>query len=142
MELCDHVNDCLVCADVHLVAHFLQQQVELAKAEPVLPSAQSLWWKSQLRAKQKAVEQATRPITLVRKLAYLVCGVTLLLFIVASAPAGEWLANVFKDPLLLQAVRAGHFRAFAIALGGGSIMSALLASIYMLWIENRGNSVV
>jgi hypothetical protein len=78
-----HVSRCSVCADAVLVAEFLEETNRLSEAELVsLPSSEFLWWKSQLRAKQRAMNQATRPIEFLKVLAYAAGSVTLLWFLV------------------------------------------------------------
>ncbi len=73
-----HAANCPVCADVALVAQFLQQEDEAAKAEASLPGAGLIWWKAQLLARRAAAERAIEPIAMVEKVAC-ACGVLSLL---------------------------------------------------------------
>jgi len=59
----DHVAQCRSCSDVALVMHTMQQARAQANT-PALQAPGTLWWRAQLRRRQQAVEQATRPIVL------------------------------------------------------------------------------
>jgi hypothetical protein len=73
-----HVENCVVCSEVVLVAQFLREEHAALSAEMKLPDAGLVWWKAQLRARREAVELATRPIALAERFA-VACGMAVLL---------------------------------------------------------------
>ena len=73
-ELRDHLSECSDCADLALVAGFLQNeneivQQELSRGDVHLPSASFLWWKSKLRARREAQDKALQPVRIAEKAA-------------------------------------------------------------------------
>jgi hypothetical protein len=64
-----HIAQCPVCAEVALVAQFLQREDELASVEAALPEAGLVWWKAQLLARRAAAERAAQPIAIVERVA-------------------------------------------------------------------------
>jgi hypothetical protein len=73
-ELRDHLAECTDCADLALVAGFLQREneiihEELRSGDAHLPSASFLWWKSKLRARREAQETALQPVRIAEKVA-------------------------------------------------------------------------
>ena len=65
-----HVAACPVCADVALVARFLNEQGDLARSEAALPEAGLVWWKAQLKARRTAAQEAAQPIAIVESAAW------------------------------------------------------------------------
>jgi hypothetical protein len=134
-DLRDHARDCPLCADVLVVAEFLQQEAIAAKDAPHLPSAGLVWWKSQLRAREMAVRRATRPLTVAMILATLACGAALLWFLAGAAqtPAGN--ATRMSVGHFSQVLLSGDVLVFGLALTGSAIFCVLLGSLYLLWAE-------
>lgn len=64
-----HAQDCSICADAVLAAHFLREMQATDLAEARVPDAGWMWWRAQLRARRAAAQRATQPITLVEHLA-------------------------------------------------------------------------
>jgi len=62
-ELRQHATGCESCAEVMLVAQFLQQEAQLAESEAKLPTANFLLWKTEIIQRQRASQQAARPVT-------------------------------------------------------------------------------
>jgi hypothetical protein len=72
-ELRTHVATCRVCADLALIAQVIDDE----RARPVdvaLPSAGTVWWRAQLRARQDAVRESGRPITIAHGMALAAAG--------------------------------------------------------------------
>src|SRR5262252_1418897 len=67
-DLRNHVMTCGVCKDIVSVAPALHDEHDLAIAETRVPSAGLVWWRAELRARQKAVHAAQRPLTLASSL--------------------------------------------------------------------------
>jgi hypothetical protein len=84
-ELREHLAECSDCADLALVAGFLQHENEIVQqelsggeskalaldgaGEVHLPSASFLWWKSKLRARREAQEKVLQPVRIAEKVA-------------------------------------------------------------------------
>lgn len=134
-DLRDHARDCPLCADVLVVAEFLQEESIAARQEPLLPGAGLLWWKSQLRAREIAVRRATRPITVAAILSTLACGVALFWFLTESAQAPAGIATRMSVGHFSQILWNGDVLAFALALTGSSIFCVLLGSLCLLLAE-------
>jgi hypothetical protein len=61
-DLIAHVATCDMCADLAVVTSAIEDDRE--SGVPVgLPSAGTVWWRAQLRARQEAVKDVGRPIT-------------------------------------------------------------------------------
>lgn len=56
-ELRQHWSDCPSCSEAVLVAEFLN-----AQAEPEVPAAGLVWFKSELRRRQDAMDRAMQPL--------------------------------------------------------------------------------
>jgi hypothetical protein len=74
-ELREHAATCSLCADVALIAQVIEEDADWIRgrsnnndeasmpAPPQLPSAGTVWWRAQLRARQDAAKTVGRPIT-------------------------------------------------------------------------------
>jgi hypothetical protein len=71
-EMRAHVATCPVCADLALIAQVIED--ERAKPDVVLPGAGTVWWRAQLRARQDAVRESGRPITIAHGVLLAVAG--------------------------------------------------------------------
>jgi hypothetical protein len=72
-ELRAHAATCPVCADLALVAQAIDDD-RAESMEPSLPSSGTVWWRAQLRAKQDAVRESGRPITIAHAVLLAVAG--------------------------------------------------------------------
>lgn len=61
-ELREHAASCEVCSDLALIAVAIEADAAAGPVPPV-PSAGTVWWRAQLRARQEAAEIVVRPIT-------------------------------------------------------------------------------
>jgi hypothetical protein len=62
-ELVDHVASCEVCRDVLVVAAAMREDHDAAWQEASLPSSGQVWWRAEMRARQQAIRDASRPIS-------------------------------------------------------------------------------
>lgn len=70
-ELADHVASCTICQDVVTVASAMQKDHDDAWREANVPSSGQMWWRAELRARQDAIREASRPITVAQGVAAL-----------------------------------------------------------------------
>jgi hypothetical protein len=74
-DLRAHAAGCSVCAELALVAEAIDHDTNLARADvPELPSSGTVWWRAQLRARQDAVRESGRPITVAHGMLLAVAG--------------------------------------------------------------------
>ena len=68
-ELRVHVASCETCAELAIAARAIDEEAEATRPlSQDLPSAGTVWWRAQLRARQEAVRDAVRPMTAVHTL--------------------------------------------------------------------------
>jgi len=71
-ELRAHADTCQVCRELGLAGAAIgsEKEREAEQAVPALPSAGTIWWRAQLRARQEAARQVARPITAAQLMAF------------------------------------------------------------------------
>lgn len=119
-----HASSCAICSDVVAVSRFLRTD---DAAAPVLPDSDSIWWKAQLARKQVAVEQATRSIILVRKVAYL--GISAAALWLVLVPGH--LRSIMRALSGLAIWSSGGLMESALFIGVGALLCTLLGSLYL-----------
>jgi len=141
-ELRAHAESCQVCRELGLAAAAIGEESELAA--PALPSAGTVWWKAQLRARQEAARQVARPITAVQLLAFsalvgvmgAVFGATTVWFqrslravgsVVAGIVAGISLPRLPSLPEDLSAIPMGYW-VILVVVGFGLVAAAAVFS--------------
>lgn len=65
-ELRQHVSGCAMCADTALVAGALHQDQDEIWQQAVVPAADIVWWRAQMRARVEASQAAARPVLAVQ----------------------------------------------------------------------------
>lgn len=119
-----HASSCAICSDVVAVSRFLRTD---DAAAPVLPDSDSIWWKAQLARKRVAVEQATRSIILVRKVAYL--GISAAALWLVLVPGH--LLSIMRALSGLAIWSSGGLMESALFIGVGALLCTLLGSLYL-----------
>lgn len=71
-ELRTHVTACANCADLVLVTQAFQNARSASVHESSAGSPGLLWWRAQLRRRNTATEQISRPITIAQTFAFIV----------------------------------------------------------------------
>jgi hypothetical protein len=118
-----HLDECPACAEVALVAGFMQE-AEADSAEARLPDAEFIWWKAQIRARREATARATQPIAVVEKLACTGGGLVLVAVLAFLWPSVQGWA----DTIALSWVQ-GSQAAPALAVGLASMFVVGLVSV-------------
>lgn len=85
-DLIAHVARCSVCADMIAVVQPIGEAHEEVWPSIQVPSASTVWWRAQLRARQEATRRAARPITIVQIAAAIVTLVATASLAYAAAP--------------------------------------------------------
>lgn len=68
-----HAASCSVCRDLALVSVAIAEAAAETHAAPSLPGAGTVWWRAQIRARQDAVRQVARPITIAQAIVFAGC---------------------------------------------------------------------
>ena len=68
-ELTTHVASCEVCQDVIAVASAMRDDHDAAWHEASVPSSGQMWWRAEMRARQDAIREATRPVAIAQAVA-------------------------------------------------------------------------
>lgn len=102
-ELTRHVAACAVCREVVEVAEAMASIERETLGEVRLPSAGSIWWRAQVRARQDAARAASRPVVVAQAVgAAAVLGLLAALLSwqwpALSAAAGTWVGVGFTAP--------------------------------------------
>ncbi|HET9263321.1 MAG TPA: hypothetical protein VFO14_09770 [Vicinamibacterales bacterium] len=85
-----HVSTCPVCADLLEIVVPLRDAGQNLPAASSLPSAGTVWWRAQIRARREAAREAAGPVTVAQMVAF----VSALLAVSAGLwAAGPWLAG-------------------------------------------------
>jgi hypothetical protein len=131
-ELSEHVASCAICTDVLTVAVAMQDDHDAAWKEASVPSSGQMWWRAELRARQDAVRDASRPVTNAQ-------GVAVLLALGVAAGAGwfawpsvqEWLATAS----LSQLPGAGSPMFIPLAVAMGALLLVTPVALYVVLSE-------
>jgi hypothetical protein len=83
-ELIQHVASCEICQDVITVASAIQSDHDVAYREANVPSSGQMWWRAEMRARQDAIREASRPVAVAQ-------GVAVVLALVVAI-AAAWFA--------------------------------------------------
>ena len=68
VELCDHVESCVVCAETGRAAGVMLQAAALLRAEDGVPPASLVWSRAQAQRQEVGLKRATRPLMAMRVL--------------------------------------------------------------------------
>jgi hypothetical protein len=125
-ELCEHVSGCPVCADAaEVMAAFAAERDQPSTDAAVLPPAEIVWYRAQMRARAEAAQLAGRPMAVVQALA-IACAVG------AMAASGEtilpWLQAAFASvpPVASHLIAApASVDILALTLRGASLAIAI-----------------
>jgi len=102
-ELRDHVATCGVCRDLVAVVSAFEDECEQSRETARVPDAASVWWRSQLRAREDAARVAGRPITMAQVVA--IAATFAAVGAIFGATSGwfqrglQWIGGVFSSVL-------------------------------------------
>jgi hypothetical protein len=83
-ELAEHVEACAICTYMVVVAAAIRDDHAVVWQHTNIPSSGQVWWRAEMRARQEAIREASRPIAIAQ-------GVAALLALALTASAG-WFA--------------------------------------------------
>jgi hypothetical protein len=126
-ELTSHVVQCRLCTDlVEVVGALTEAHDELWPSIQV-PSAGTVWWRAQLRARREAAYKASRPITVIQLVASAAAVVVLVTLSYALAP---WLTHV-NIPRLEIGLPSWEMPSFAVSSAVPSFELPIMATLGM-----------
>jgi hypothetical protein len=70
-ELAEHVETCAICTDVVAVAAAVRDDHQVACQQASIPSSGQVWWRAEMRTRQEAIREASRPIAIAQAVAAL-----------------------------------------------------------------------
>jgi hypothetical protein len=128
-ELRQHVVSCQICGDTLAVAGPILAERDSFSTEAHVPSSAVMWWRAQMRAKQEAAREATRPVNVAHTVGA-ICAVALAvaLIVIFSPLVRGWTVNTI-DSLTGDVARVGLQSAL---LSQGWLMPALLAGVWLV----------
>ena len=119
-ELADHVASCVICTDVVVVAEAMRSDHDAVWQQADIPSSGQVWWRAEMRARQEAIRQASRPITIAQ-------GLAALLLLTFTAAAG-W----FAWPLIRQQMPALDFASVSAQALASPLAASLIVALCAL----------
>ena len=140
-ELRAHVAGCHVCTDLVAVAGSLLAERGQIAEDAHIPSSAVMWWRAQMRARQEAMREAARPIT-VAQIVALTASIALVSGVLyASVPwLRTWLSSVWRLGFdLPSAVVADNpiLPTFVVVIAGLMLLLGPVA-VYFAVKEDRG----
>ncbi len=136
-DLRRHLESCPDCIDALTVERFLAIENLEAPSGSRLPTANQVWWRSDLRHRREMARRAQLPIRVLEKVAQgggvAAAGVGL----AWSAPTLlSWLGRLAPTQTTTSGVILSATSALWLALGTGVVLSLILAGLETLWAED------
>jgi hypothetical protein len=103
-ELRTHVTNCSVCGEVARVATLVHDDYVHVRHEASMPTADVVWLRAQIRAREESARIAARPIMLTQALA-IAALIGLLVSLAGRLSLGVWTWPVLDDGSLLLLLR-------------------------------------
>jgi hypothetical protein len=119
-DLRTHVDGCLVCAELAMVAAALSEEGYAARSEAHPPTSGQVWWRATMRTRAEAARAAARPITVLQALAA-ACTVGLFAGLLTRSWASigqpfTWIAAVVSAVTMQPAIAVGLLLSAALIL--------------------------
>ena len=133
-ELAKHVAGCAVCRDVLTVASAIEADSDAAWHEANVPSSGQVWWRLEMRTRQDAIREASRPVTVAQGVAAVLALVVALVAgwftwpslhgLFAAASGNSPAASVFTSPMFIP-----------LAIAMGALLVVAPVAIYVVLSE-------
>ena len=136
-----HARNCRRCSDIVLTAQTLQQARSVAVQSAHIGSPGYLWWRAQLRRRNRAVERVAEPIVWAEKFALIsilcvACGFAFWQWGLVTDWL-SWLAALFHsqafqlDVLWLSSTSAGNLIGYSLLAGLGALVCIGALTLFM-----------
>ena len=135
-DLRRHLESCPECTDALMVEQFLAAESVGVPADSRLPTADQVWWRSELRHRRELTRRAQLPIRVLEKVAQLGGVAATGVGLAWSAPTIlGWLGRLNPTQMASSNVTLSVTSALWLALGTGVVLSLILAGLETLWAE-------
>lgn len=140
-ELRAHATACAVCADVvEVAAPLLAERGELSE-EARIPSSAVMWWRAQMRARQEAAREASRPIVVAQVIATTAALILVGGVLYVGAPwLREWFGSLSGLPrvaLSADTVADGPILPMSVIAIAGVMLLLTSVALYFAFKEDR-----
>lgn len=131
-DLSNHVTACAFCKDLALVAQALSADFSTAIEQAKVPSAGLVWWRAEIRARQEAIQTASRPIALAHYIGVACAGLVALALLSLIDFGG--LTNLSGFSLTEVITGFLSIPLFFATLGGVAVLASLV--LYLVLSDN------
>ena len=139
----DHVAHCADCRELVTVTRALMAEWDATRREAVLPQADVVWWKAQVRARQEAARMAALPVQLAAGVALATA------FGLLAAFGGEMLAwfagrvsalgtGLVVDAVARETTRVASISPFTVGLVLIAIVAAAVLAPVAVYVAGEG----
>jgi hypothetical protein len=136
-DLRRHLESCPDCVDALTVERFLAIENLEAPSDSRLPTADQVWWRSDLRHRRELARRAQLPIRVLEKVAQVGGVAAAGVGLAWSAPTLlDWLGRLAPTQTTTSGVTLSATSALWLALGTGVVLSLILAGLESLWAED------
>jgi hypothetical protein len=128
-DLRGHVAGCGICGDVVAVMHPILMDRDNLTPDARIPSSAVMWWRAQMRARQEALREAARPITVAQVVGSMCAlGLAAALAVMVSPLMRAWMPEL-TDGLPIGLTRFDFQSAL---LTGGWLLPALMVTLLLV----------
>ena len=129
-SLVAHAAQCVTCREVAQVSVLLQEDVDHARIDVIVPAAGQIWWRAAVRARLESTHAATRPMTWMHAITGAVVLGAFLAALTAVWPMVPGVLNMIRaigmDVLPSPEVTSALAGGLAMSVGVGLVAAAIL----------------
>ena len=137
-SLVSHASQCVTCREVAQVSTLLQEDVDHARIEVIVPAAGQIWWRAAVRARLESTHAAARPMSWMHAITGAIVAGVFLAAITAVWPMLPGAINmvraisseVLPSPEVARAIAGGLTQIAGLALIAAAIMVIAPLALY------------
>ena len=137
-SLVSHAAHCVTCAEVAHVSMLLQEDVDHARIDVIVPAAGQIWWRAAVRARLESTHAAARPMSWMHAITGAIVVGALLAAITTAWPMLPGLINairavsleVLPSPEVAKAIGGGLTQIAGLAIIAAAIMVIAPLALY------------
>lgn len=137
-SLVAHAAHCVTCREVAQVSMLLQDDVDHARVEVIVPAAGQIWWRAAVRARLESTHAAARPMTWMHAIAGAIVLGVFLAAVTAVWPMLPGVINiirgfgleVFPSPEVAKAIAGGLAQIAGLAIIAAALMVIAPLALY------------
>jgi hypothetical protein len=132
-ELVDHVAACEICSDVLTVAAAMREDQGAIWQEASIPSSGQVWWRAEMRARQQAIREASRPISVAYGVAALAALVVIAMATWFAWPvAHEFVSSIVSSIVSTPATTLASPLTLPLLLAVGAFLIVAPVALYLV----------